>query len=368
MKRLINLYISKNFLLTFIQVSFGFSLLIFFINLLDLLERVKDSEAGFFVICLMAFLQIPTFLNEIAPSLVLISAITSFFLLSGKSEITIIRVSGFSLWQVLYPMAITAFFLGIFWVTIFNVTTIQMARKFNSLEGKYSRNDSRQVIKPKGGIWLKQENISKRDEEIIIKAISVFKENMQFKNTTFWFFDKTGQFYKKIDAENVELIDNDWVLENAVINDDNFINKKFSNVKIATDLEKDFIANKVINNFQDAALFSIFELPELIRDLKKAGFNTTKFTVYLNSLLSKPMLFLAMIFIACYFGLNHIRNNNSSVMIFLGVIVGLIFYIVSSIINSLGSSGLIPIFASTWVIVIVCTAIGTLLIYRKESF
>jgi len=62
-----------------------------------------------------------------------------------------------------------------------------------------------------------------------------------------------------------------------------------------------------------------------------------------------------------------VRNRNTIVLIFLGIVVGLIFYITSSIINSLGSSGLIPIFASTWVIAIICLAIGTLLIYNKET-
>jgi lipopolysaccharide export LptBFGC system permease protein LptF len=75
-----------------------------------------------------------------------------------------------------------------------------------------------------------------------------------------------------------------------------------------------------------------------------------------------------MTLIACYFGLNHIRNKNTILMIFIGIIIGLIFYITSSIMNALGSSGLIPIFASTWVIAIICLASGILLIYRKENF
>lgn len=365
--KLINLYISKKFLLTFLQIASGFSLLIFFINLLDLLERLKDSNAPFYTSAFMAFLQIPNFLNDVVSSLVLISSIITFFFLSSKSEITIIRISGFSLWQVLYPMAITAVILGVFWVTIISSVTVQMTKKFNLLEGKYIRNDSREIVAPKGGIWLKQTNLQNPQEEIIIKAKKVFKENMEFQDATFWFFDKNGQFYKKIDAEEVFLKDDLWLLKNTVTNDDELINKTLKDIKIPTDLEKDFVTTKILTNFQDVNSFSIFELPRLIKDLKNAGFNTTKFKVYLNSLLCKPLLFLAMVLIACYFGLNHVRNNNSIILIFLGIVVGLIFYIISSIINSLGSSNLIPVFASTWIIAIICLAIGTLLIYSKES-
>jgi lipopolysaccharide export LptBFGC system permease protein LptF len=54
-------------------------------------------------------------------------------------------------------------------------------------------------------------------------------------------------------------------------------------------------------------------------------------------------------------------------MIFLGVATGLILYITSSIMNALGSSGIIPIFASTWVVAIICLSLGILLIYKKEN-
>ncbi len=366
--KLLTLYLSKQFLLTFCQIAAGFSLLIFFINLLDLLERVKDSGAPFYITAFMAFLQIPNFLNDIVSSLVLISAIISFFFLSSKSEITILRVSGFSLWQVIYPIAISAITLGLLWITIIGSVNVYMTKKFNALEGKYTRNDAREIVAPRGGIWLKQSNIENKKEEIIIKAKKVFKENMEFQDVTFWFFDKNGQFYKKIDAEEMLLNKTNWSLKNVTINDDNLINKTIPNILIPTNLEHDFVTTKILNNFQNVNLFSIFELPNLIKDLKNSGFNTTKFRVYFNSLLCKPLLFLAMVLIACYFGLNHIRNNNSVLMIFLGIVVGLIFYIISSIINSLGSSGLIPVFASTWVIAIICLAIGTLLIYSKESF
>lgn len=365
--RLINLYIAKSFLMRFGQIALGFSVLIFFINLLDLLERVRDSGAPFYTVAFMAFLQIPNFLNDVVSSLVLIAAIITFFLLSSKSEITIIRMSGFSLWQILQPMAITALLLGVFWVTAIGSLTIQMSKKFSILEGKYTRNDSREVVAPENGLWIKQNNVEVPNEELIIKAAKVFKENMEFKKVTVWFFNKDGQFYKKIDAKKMLLKEDYWLLEDVTLNDENNINENLKNLKISTNLEADFVIQKVVTNFQNVQLFSIFELPSLISDLQSAGFNPTKFKVYLHSLLSKPLLFLAMVFIACYFGLNHVRNRNTIVLIFLGIVVGLIFYITSSIINSLGSSGLIPIFASTWVIAIICLAIGTLLIYNKET-
>ncbi len=364
----INTYIAKSFLLKFLQISLGFSLLIFFINLLDIFEKVRGSDVPLEVSSFMAFLQIPDFLNEIAPSLILISGIVTFFFLSSKSEITIIRSSGFSLWQVLYPIAFCAFFLGVFWVTIFGPLSVVMAEKFNNLEGRYVKNERREMVAPENGIWLKQTNVNKPSEDIIIQAKKVYRSTLELDEVTLWFFNKDGQFYQKIDAQQMFLQENFWLLQEVTINDADTLNKKLQTFSVPTNLKADFIVQTVINNFQNVKLFSIYALPNLIEDLQSSGFSSVKFKVYLNSLLSKPFLFLAMTLIACYFGINHTRNNNAIFMLFLGITFGLILYITAGIINTLGASGLIPVFASTWTIAIICLSIGVLLIYRKEKF
>ena len=365
--KIINSYIAKSFLIKFLQISLGFSLPIFFINLIDVLDKVRGNDVPFYTAMFMAFLQIPDFLNDVTPSLVLISAIITFFLLSSKSEITVIRVSGFSVWQILFPVGCSAVLLGIFWITVFGPLSIQMSNKFNSLEGKYVKNEMREVVALQSGIWLKQTNNENPEEELLIQAQKVYQDVLQLDNVSVWFFNKNAQFYKRIDAKKMVMRDGFWLLTQATLNDANILNKKLNSVKIPTSLTSDFVMQKIVNNFQNVKLFSVFELPNLIKELQSAGFDSTKFKVYLNSLISKPLLFLAMTFIACYFGLNHIRNQNAILMIFIGIAAGLVFYISSSIMNALGSSGLIPIFASTWIIAIICLSIGTLLIYRKEN-
>jgi len=301
------------------------------------------------------------------PSLVLIAAIVTFFLFSSKSEITIARISGLSLWQIIKPVAVAAFFLGVFWVTVFGPISIAMTKKFNSLEAKYVEKETRELVVLKGGLWLKQANLNKPGEEIIIQAKKVYRENIELKQASVWFFAANGQFYKKIDAKKMLLQENYWLLQDVTINDDKSLNQKLASFSIPTNLQPDFVMQKIVNNFQNVKLFSIFELPKLIEDLRSAGFDSTKFEVYFNSLISKPILFMAMTLIACYFGLNHIRNQNTILMIVCGVVIGLIFYIVASIMGALGSSGLIPIFASTWLIAFICLSSGILLIYNKEN-
>lgn len=367
MLKKLNRYIARNFLARFLQIVIGFFLLIFFINFMDALERVKNSEAPFYIPLAMAALQAPDFINDIIPSIILMSAIATFFSLSSRSELTVIRASGYSLWQIIKPMAISAFCIGILWITAIGNASIMMTKEFNALEAQYVRHEIREVVAPENGIWIRQDNVQNKKEDILIKANKIYKNNIELSGVTLWFFDQDGKFYQKIDADKMVLKPHFWQLENVIINNPAAINKKMKSYNIATDLEAQFLLQKIVNNFQNVKLFSLFELPGLIKDLKSAGFSSTKFEVYFHSLLSKPLLFLAMIFIACFFGLNHVRDRKNILMIFLGITTGLMLYITSAIIAALGASKIIPIFASTWIIAIICLAIGILLIYKKEN-
>ena len=334
---------------------------------MESLDKVKYSEAPFYVAIFMAFLNIPDFLNGIVPSLIIISAIATFVNLSSKSEITVMRISGYSLWHILHPIMFSAFLLGIFWVVVFGSLSASMTKQFNRLESQYIKQEIREVVEPKNGIWIRQENVKVPGESIIIQAKKVYSQNIELENITLWFFNTQNEFYKKINADNMILHEGYWEVNKIILNDFEQLNIKLENLHLQTKLEKEFVRQRIVNDFQNAKLFTIFQLPSLITKLKKSGFNANKFVVHLHSLLSKPFLFMAITLIACYFGLNHIRNQNVAIMTFFGIIVGLIFYIISSILLAFGSSELIPVFASTWLTVLICFSIGTLLIYQKEN-
>jgi lipopolysaccharide export system permease protein len=365
--KLINIYIIKGFLLKFGQILLAFSLLIFFVNFIDTSDTAKRDEMPFYHVALVSLYQIPEFLNDIVTSLVLIAAIVTFFTFSSRSEITVMRSSGFSLWQILRPICLAAFLLGIFWIMIFNPIAIQMIKKSDLISRKYLEQETREVLAPHGGIWLKQENFTNPKEELLIKARELIKENVEFKEVNIWFVNEDNEFYRKIDAKKMIFQQDHWLLQGIILNDKEYLNKKIVEMEIKTNLDGNFIVKKVVNNFQNAKLFSFYELPNLIADMKISGFSSTKFSVYFQSLLIIPLLFVAMVLIACFFGLNHIRNNNSILMIFLGIILGLILYISSSVIATLGASGIISAFASTWVVAFICLSFGILLIYKKEN-
>ena len=363
----INFYLVKSFLKNFLIVSFGFATMFFLINILDIFERVSNANFNVFLVFALAILKIPESLTSVIASVILISAILTFYQLSIRSEITIIRACGYSIWKITKPILITTFFIGIFWITIFNLIEIWSSKKFYQIENNYIGSEAQESIDSSSGMWLRQNNFYKKNENIIIFARKIYKNNIKFANVSLWFFDSRNIFYKRIDAEKMFLQNHQWILQKAIINNDELINHNVEILEINTDLEENFIKKKIINNFNSVQFFSIFELPKLIKELDASGLNSNKLKVYFNSQLNQIFLFMAMIFFATYFGICGSRNRKSQIKVFIGIIFGLMVFITSSIAFSLGSSGLISTFEATWLISFVYISIGILLVYRKEN-
>ncbi|MFT7088039.1 MAG: lipopolysaccharide export system permease protein [Rickettsiales bacterium] len=337
------------------------------INIFELLGRVEGKEIDLWNIALLDILPVPDFIEKITIFLVMLSAMITLFSLSIRSEITVMRASGLSFWRILFPIATSSFLLGLFFILIFNPLAIQASKKWNIMNQTLIDGLEIDSLSPRSGIWLKQENVLNKNNDIIIRANKIYRQNLVMEDVSVWFFDQNYQFYKKIDAKTMSLENGKWHLKQAILNDKNVINQKIPAIEIATNLEKDFITKKVLNNFEEVHLFSIYELPSLIENLKSSGFSPKKFVTYYHSLMVKPFLFAAIALIAAFFAVNNIRGKNNITMLVCGIAVGLIAYISLIIINAVGSSGIIPFFLATWMTAIILLAISVLLIFKKEA-
>lgn len=385
----IYIYIAKKFIKQFIQIVLAFALLIFLINFIEIFNRSSSSYSSFYTQVELSVLSIPQLINEISTSIILISAIICYFNLAIKNEITIIRISGLSIWHISQPIALSAFGLGIFWISIFQPISTISTNKIQKIESEIiKKNPEIYNSQNQKGIWLRQENLDHKGQEIIINSHSANKNDLTFLNNTIWFFDEYGVFYKKINSKTMTLKENRFILEGATINSIipqlnyeknqknfkqlskeslNFINQKNQKIIIPSNIDEDFIRKKIINNLENASSFTIFQLPNLIKEMENSGLNSQKFKVRFNYLITLPLMFLAMSLIACFFGINHVRNHRAVIIIFLGILAGVALYIISAIITSFGSSGLISVFASTWMPSFICIATAILLIYSKEK-
>ena len=118
-------------------------------------------------------------------------------------------------------------------------------KKFHKIEGQYVQKEKREIVKPTGGIWIKQNNLEKKNEEIIIRAEAAYKENLEFTKVKIWFFDSENNFYKKIDAKKANLIEGSWLVKKPILNMGyQTLNKKTPDLSIPSDLEPKLLPKK----------------------------------------------------------------------------------------------------------------------------
>ncbi|MFM7620864.1 MAG: LptF/LptG family permease, partial [Alphaproteobacteria bacterium] len=193
--RSIYIYIAKKFIKQFLQIICAFALLIFLINFIEIFNRNSSAYSSFYIQLKLSTLMVPQFLNEISTSVVLISAIICYFNLATKNEITIARISGLSIWHITQPIAISALFLGIFWILIFQPLTTISLEIVEKTESKNAKKNSQNIDNNNSkGIWFRQENLESKGQEIIINSQNADKNELNFYNNTIWFFDENAVF------------------------------------------------------------------------------------------------------------------------------------------------------------------------------
>ena len=119
--RTLRYYVAKRFVLAIAAAFIVCAALIFMIDMIELLRlsrRAVDlSMAGLFW---MALLRLPAFSEILLSFAVLVGSIVALLTLNRKSELTVMRAGGMSVWQFLRPGITVAAVLGVVAVTIYN--------------------------------------------------------------------------------------------------------------------------------------------------------------------------------------------------------------------------------------------------------
>lgn len=379
----ISIYIVKHFLIAVFVTLFVFSLLIFVIDIMELIRRSHNKEIPFSIILKLAFLKYPLMGQKIMPFVILIGAIITYTKLTKSQELIVIRASGVSVWQFLFPSCLAAFIIGIMMFSVINPIACKMIAKYEIVEGKYLKGKNSYLDISKYGIWLRQknttytrDNLPKKDGETIIHASSAEGNNeIKLKDVTIFVFDnvsnKQYKFSRRIDASIANLLpelDNDgdigfWHLKNVLITSPDGLSVQHDEYFLETDLTVDDIHD----SFASPATISFWELPGFVETLKKSGFSAIPHKLYWHNLLTTPFLYSSMIFIAALFSMKPARQGGAGMLITGSIITGFVIYFFTNLISSLALSGSLPIIVSAWIPVVAFLLLGGGLLLHYED-
>jgi lipopolysaccharide export LptBFGC system permease protein LptF len=83
--------------------------------------------------------------------------------------------------------------------------------------------------------------------------------------------------------------------------------------------------------------------------------------------LSKPFLLIVACMLAAIFGINHSHRNKKNVIyVIFGILCGLILHIAIAIIQAFGSSGILEVFITTWLVTMILFFLSSAILIKKE--
>jgi lipopolysaccharide export system permease protein len=112
---------------------------------------------------------------------------------------------------------------------------------------------------------------------------------------------------------------------------------------------------------------AFFDISRKIDAARSFGISTKALETQFYSLLSLPLLLVAMTLIAATVSLRFSRMAQSRSVILGGIVCGFVLYVVTVLVKAFGSSGVVPPFVAVWVPVIVAMALGATILLHQED-
>lgn len=360
--RTLTLYIGVRFLGGILATLLICALLIFMIDILELL-RIAGKRGSVPVVSLVniALLRLPAYAEFLFGFAVLVGSIGALLYLNRKSELAVMRAGGMSVWQFLWPGMLMAFIVGLFGLLVFNPLAAEGRSIAEKRFAETFAQDTNLLQTEGGGSWLRQNGV---DGESIIGAAAASNRGLTLTGVIIFLYDKAGHFSERVDAGSATLKEGYWQVKNAWVSRLGQEPEKVDTYLVSTYLTPDRVQDALGTVFS----VSFWQLPSLIEVTEKAALSAAKLRVQYEMLLSRPLLCVAMVLLAATVSLKSFRSGGIQTMVGTGMLGGFIFFLISEISRQFGIAGLTPAWAAVWLPVVLLLVIcSTVLLHQEDG-
>jgi lipopolysaccharide export system permease protein len=181
---------------------------------------------------------------------------------------------------------------------------------------------------------------------------------------TVFTFSEAGAFQERIEAAEATLRDGYWELTDARVLSPTAPPESYASYLLASNLDQ----SQVRQTFTPPESVPFWDLDETILRTERAGLDATRYRLQHDVLMARPLLFVAMVFVAASVSLRFFRFGGVSRMVFGGVAAGFLLYVATSLMQDLGGSGLVGPAVAAWFPAVVGSLLGTLaLLYQEDG-
>jgi lipopolysaccharide export system permease protein len=294
------------------------------------------------------------------PFAVLFGAMATFVRLTRSSELVVARSAGVSAWQFLFPTLAGGAFIGILTLGAFNPLAAAMASNYESLEAKFLRGRASLLAVSSTGFWLRQADTQGQS---VIHALRVSQQGVELYDVIVFLYGGQDKFVGRIDARSARLEDGAWHLSDALITAPDRPPVR----RVEHRLDTTLTLSQIQDSFASPQTLSFWAIPRFIQTLEDAGFSALRHRLHWHSLLSLPLLLVAMVLIAASFSLRLTRRGGTGFLVAGGAVLGFVFFFFSDVVLALGLSGSLPVPLAAWTPAGVMLLIGVAAVLHLED-
>lgn len=350
---------------TLIAVGGLFGVLTSLVVLIDLIENMRFASkfaGGDFALALsMTLLRAPSLTQTMLPFVFLFGSIWMFHQLNRRSEMSVMRSAGLSVWRLLGPSALIAAVSGVLIITTIDPLSAGFLSQAESLKTRISGGDNDLVSIFGDGIWLRQQDAAGK---LVINAGNFDDERAALDKVTIWRFDTENLFQERIDAKAAFLSGRTLELHDVTLRAPNSDQERRTPIyAVRTSLTAANLRERVA----PPQTLSIWDLPRFIILAEAAGVPTVRYNIRFHDLCSTPLKLLAMVLIAAAFSMRPTRSGGALKLAVGSILAGFALFIVSEISTALGESGLAPAALAAWIPAVVASLIAVTALLHLED-
>ncbi len=351
-------YIISNFVKLVLIVSSIFFLLVLLLNLFEEINFFKDINENLYYPLLLNILNAPTILINVFPFIFLISTQFLVINLIEKNELIILKNFGIDNFKIIIIISAVSFVVSLFIIVFFYNFSAKLKHIYLDIKNDFATDNKYLAVITDNGIWIKDE-ISNNTNIINANLI----EGNNLKKVIISQFDENFVPKKYIYAENINIKQNKWLIEKAII-----IENSMRKVKNNYEFSSNFNSEKISTLFSNLNSLTIWELLKLKKDYISVGYSINEINLHLQKLYSFPIYLTILTIFASVLMLNVPINKPKLFYLLMGIFVSVLIFYINHFSSLLGENNKLPVTLSVWlphVIVSILTGIGMVRINEK---
>ncbi len=366
--RILDEYVVREFLGTFVMVLSGFVLLMLVFTFFDLVGDIIRNHISLATVGAYLVNLTPDMLYKIAPLAVLIAVLVTFGVLNRNSEITAMKATGISLYRLVVPIISIAAILSICLFLFDQFYLPQANRRQEALRNIIKGRPPQTVLHPERNWIFGQPHAGEPGRIFYYQFYD--PDHKEFANLSVFEFDpSTFSLTRRIVASRVYWDRNDsiWQFQNGWVRDMKGAETTgFSEFKQLTFSEIHEDPGYFTKENWQSQEMNFEQLNSYIKDLRQSGFDTMRLRVALWHKLAYPLIAIVMAILAIPFALSMGRRG-SLTAIAVAIGVALAYWVIDGLFGAMGNVNYLPAAMAAWSSDVLFALVGGYLLLRTST-